>query len=113
MDRLGIDTDVGGSIGTIRLRGEFDIAGAAEAERSIEELERLVPGDVVFDLRELRFMDSTGLRLILSADARARERGARAVIVRGPEQVHRVFRTAALEDRLRFVDDPADADGGR
>ena len=113
MGRLGIETESGGSAGVVRLSGELDISGAEEAERTIEELERTLSGDLVFDLRELRFMDSTGLRLILSADARAQERGGRAIIVRGPEPVHRVFRMAALEERLLFVDDPAEVDGER
>jgi anti-sigma B factor antagonist len=52
-------------------------------------------------------MDSTGLRLIVSADARAREQGRRLAVVRGPEAVQRIFRVTRLEDRLDMVDDPA------
>jgi anti-sigma B factor antagonist len=106
--RLGIETEIGDLFGTVTLTGELDIAGSAEAERTIAELEAEVPGSLIFDLRGLEFMDSTGLRLIVSADARARERGRRIVIVRGPETVQRVFRMTALEQRLAFVDDPAD-----
>lgn len=53
-------------------------------------------------------MDSTGLHLVLGADARARERGGRLLIVRGPEAVDRVFRLALLEHRLDLVEDPDD-----
>ena len=52
-------------------RGELDLATAPE-------LEAAHPGaldggqDVVVDLRELEFMDSTGLRVLVAAHARAR-----------------------------------------
>ena len=114
MARAGIETDIDGPIAIVRLTGELDISGADEIERRIQEVEQTATGSLVIDLRRLEFMDSTGLRLILSADARARERGSELIVVRGPETVHRVFRMAALERRLRFVDDPSpitDGDG--
>ena len=83
------------------LRGELDLATVDEAEATT----------VVVDLRALRFMDSTGLHFVLGADARARERGGRLLLVRGPESVDRVFRLALLDGRLEFVDDP-DRDPG-
>jgi anti-sigma B factor antagonist len=112
MARPGIETDIDGPTATVRLTGELDISGADEIERTIEEVERSTTGNLVIDLRGLEFMDSTGLRLILSADARSRDRGSELIVVRGPEPVDRVFRMAALDRRLRFVDDPAEiADG--
>jgi anti-anti-sigma factor len=112
--RAGIETDIDGPIAVVRLTGELDISGADEIERTIEEVEASTTGNLVIDLRALEFMDSTGLRLILSADARARDRGSELILVRGPEPVDRVFRMAALDRRLRFVDDPdeiAEGDG--
>jgi anti-anti-sigma factor len=53
-------------------------------------------------------MDSSGLRLVLEADMRARRDGRRLVVVRGPDAVHRVFTVATLDKRLEFVDDPSD-----
>lgn len=106
MAGAGIETEIDGPISTVRLTGELDIAAADEIERAIEEVERSTTGILVIDLRALEFMDSTGLRLILSADARARERGSNLILVRGPEAVDRVFRTAGLDRRLSLVDDP-------
>ena len=57
----------------------------------------------VLDLRELTFMDSSGLRLILSAHAAARRDGAILEIVPGPPSVQRVFQICGVEDELRFV----------
>ena len=52
-------------------------------------------------------MDSTGLRAVVTADARARAQGRRLVIVRGPEAVHRIFSVTRLDERLHIIDDPA------
>jgi anti-anti-sigma factor len=110
-----LDTKVGelgdGAV-TIAFAGELDISRAEEVELEIERVEANKPSLVVFDLRELEFLDSTGLRLLLGADSRARREGRRVVIVPGQEKVHRVFRITLLDRRLEFVDSPEAAVGG-
>ncbi len=93
----------------VALEGDLDLASAADAEGRIQRAEgNGSPSRLVLDLRGVRFMDSTGLRVILAADSRARRAGRRLQLIRGPEAVHRVFRIALLDQRLEFVD-PADA----
>jgi anti-anti-sigma factor len=89
------------------LTGELDISSAARVEEALAKIEAEEPAVVLLDLRGLEFMDSTGLRTVVSADARAREQGRRVVVVRGPEAVHRIFNVTRLDERLEIVDDPA------
>jgi anti-anti-sigma factor len=96
---------------TVSFAGELDISRADEVEREIERIESGNPATIVIDLRGLDFLDSTGLRLILGADSRARREGRRVVIVPGPERVHRVFRITLLDRRLEFVEDPTSLPG--
>ena len=104
-----LEVDTHEENGTIRvaLVGELDISSAPKVEEEIERLEAAKPAVLVLDLRGLAFMDSTGLRLIVGADARAREQGRRLAIVRGPDVVQRIFRVTRLDERLDMVDDPA------
>jgi len=95
----------------VRLAGELDLTAADQADSAIRAVETTGAKTIVLDLRELRFMDSTGLRVILAADARARREGWMLSLVPGPEAVHRVFRMALLDQRLDFVE-PDDVDGG-
>jgi anti-sigma B factor antagonist len=96
----------------LALTGELDLSTVPEAETSLQQLAtQSGTSPIVLDLRELTFMDSTGLRFILAAEARARETNRPFVIVRGPQPVHRVFRLAMLEERLAFADSPDDAPG--
>jgi anti-anti-sigma factor len=90
----------------IELTGELDLAGAAALEQELTRLEGESPRAVVLDLREVEFMDSSGLRLIAVASQRAKERGRRLALVPGSEQVMRVFEITRMRERLDFVDGP-------
>ena len=86
--------------------GELDIATSPQLEEAIARATSEPVSELVLDLRELTFMDSTGLRVMVSADARARDDSRRLAIVQGPEAVHRVFRITGLDDHLDIVDTP-------
>jgi anti-anti-sigma factor len=94
----------------IALEGELDIATTPTADAEVRRAEESGARLIVLDLRGLTFMDSTGLRLLVSADARARDGEHRLAIVRGPAEVQRVLELTGLDARLHVVDDPADAD---
>jgi anti-sigma B factor antagonist len=89
----------------VALTGELDIASAPKLEEEVRRLESQGRTLIVLDLRGLEFMDSSGLRALLAADSRARERGARLVIVRGDERIQRVRRITRRDERLEIVDD--------
>ena len=100
-------------LATVRLAGELDISTAGDLERVLSELGASDgPATILVDLRGLRFMDSTGLRLLVTADLRLRDEGRELRLVPGPEPVHRVFRLALLEERLTFVNGTTNGDGG-
>ena len=88
----------------VALSGELDLASATRLEDELRSVEASSPGVIVLDLQALSFMDSSGLRALLAADSRARERGSRLVIVRGDERVQRVLRITRLDERLEIVD---------
>jgi anti-sigma B factor antagonist len=98
---------------TVSLKGELDLSTVAKVE---EELRRVEASDatlLVLDLSGLTFLDSTGLRAVITADERARAQGRRFVIVKGPDAVQRVFAITRLEERLEMVDDGSSlSDGG-
>jgi anti-sigma B factor antagonist len=106
MSVLKLDTQAGDGSVTLVLRGELDISSAPQVEDALSELEAARPPVLFIDLRSLDFMDSTGLRTVVSADARAREQGRRLAVVRGPEPVDRIFSVTRLDERLQMIDDP-------
>ena len=92
----------------LALMGEFDLSNAAQVEDAIREVERDRPSLIVLDLRELTFMDSTGLRALAQANSRAEEAGVSLSIVRGPRQIERVLEISGLGALLPLADAPAD-----
>jgi anti-sigma B factor antagonist len=110
MANLDFQTTSNGTVAVVTPTGELDLSGAAVLE---VELDRLAAepelGAVVLDLRGLEFMDSSGLRLVVMADMRAREAGRRFALIRGGETVHRVFEITRMSERLDFVQDPEEA----
>jgi anti-sigma B factor antagonist len=112
MSRLTYESREDDGMVQLVLSGEFDLSSAAQIEDVLKELEERRPEVLVLDLRELTFMDSTGLRVMVSADARARDDSRRLAIVQGPEAVHRVFRITGLDDHLEIVETPDAARSG-
>ena len=109
MALLELETEQDGGHVRLVLRGELDISSAQVLEDALERLEADQPSTLLIDLRALEFLDSTGLRTLVSADQRARDAGRRLAIVRGPEAVDRIFNVTRLDERLDLVDDPAAA----
>jgi anti-sigma B factor antagonist len=107
---LSFQTTVTGNAAVVALSGELDVAGAALLENELERVaaDHEVSG-LVLDLSDLEFMDSTGLRLMVLADDRARQAGQTLSLVRGRPDVQRVFEITRMTDRLNFVDSAAEA----
>jgi anti-anti-sigma factor len=104
---FAIETTRAGATIRIAVLGELDLATAPALEDALTQAgadARLV----VLDLRGLSFLDSTGLRTVLQADARARSDGHDLLVVRGPQAVHRVFTLAGVDGVVPLVDAPPD-----
>jgi anti-anti-sigma factor len=112
MPPLRFETTLSGETALVTLAGELDLSGAEVLEQELGRLSEAASAEqVVLDLRGLEFMDSSGLRLVVMADSRAREAGRRLVLVRGAQPVQRVFEITRMNERLTFVDDPSAAGG--
>jgi anti-sigma B factor antagonist len=100
-----IRTESTPSVAYLALSGEFDLAAEPEFAQQLSRVEENGFRKVVLDLKEVTFIDSTGLRLILGLWERSRERGAELVLVRGPEAVQRVFEVTGLERLLPICEE--------
>lgn len=99
---LQISSELVEGVATLTLRGELDLASAHQLEESFAAVDEQGPLRVTIDLGGLAFIDSSGLRALLLADARADERGYELVLLPGSEPVQRVFEMTGAFDVLRF-----------
>jgi anti-sigma B factor antagonist len=86
--------------------GELDIATVPEVDHRLRALHDAGEEHLVLDLRDVSFMDSSGLRLILSWHERVAGEAADFRIIRGNEVVERVFETTRVRDLLSFTEPP-------
>jgi anti-anti-sigma factor len=88
----------------IRLHGEFDISCE---DAFFEEVGRTLDSEtssLIVDLRGLDFMDSTGLRVLLTLDNLARQDGFEFTVFCGNGIVSRILSETGLDDVLPVVD---------
>jgi anti-anti-sigma factor len=83
----------------IRLRGELDIDSAPDLERALLR-SRPARERVVLDLAELKFMDSTGLRVLLRARVAADEGRWEIALRNVPPTIRRLFDMTGVHDAL-------------
>ncbi|HWT24948.1 MAG TPA: anti-sigma factor antagonist [Solirubrobacteraceae bacterium] len=101
--------DAAGSPMVWRLRGEIDAANAARIESELVEAVGRGSGDMVLDLTDVAFIDSSGLGSLVAVAAEVRKRGGHLAIVAGPPHVKRVFDLLQLDEVMELVDTRRDA----
>jgi anti-sigma B factor antagonist len=101
--------------GTVVMSGEIDMAmedQLAAARLAIDELTAsaagadLAPLDWTVDLRDVTFMDSTGLGFLAHAHRVLAERGCTLTVVGPPPVVMRTLTIVHLDEVLKIVDVP-------
>jgi len=108
--RVEVRTENGAPL--LSVQGELDLASSPVLEEELARVTSERPSLVIIDLRELDFMDSTGLSVLIRAHQRAEEAGHRLGIVNGTRQVRRLLSLTGVADRLTIVNDPAEFDSG-
>jgi anti-anti-sigma factor len=96
---------VSGGRHRLLLTGELDLAPAAELEAMLVRLCAEGTKEITIDLSKLRFMGSTGLRLVLLAKELCEEHGYDFYLVAGPANIQRMFEMTGLLDVLPFHPD--------
>ena len=76
---------------TVKLTGSLDTATAPELERQLAPILAGPVQDIVFDLAQLKFISSAGLRVFSSTRKTLKERGGQASFIRMQPQIQEVF----------------------
>jgi anti-anti-sigma factor len=103
-DQLRVDTKREHDRIVLRLSGELDLASVPLLQSVLDAVELEGPSLVLLDLRDLQFMDSTGLRAILAAHERSQQRGHEFAVTRGSDQVERLLKITQVSEHLRVLD---------
>ncbi|MCR4771131.1 MAG: STAS domain-containing protein [Oscillospiraceae bacterium] len=85
---------------TLNLSGELDHHSAREAMGAISErIDAFLPRDCILNFREITFMDSSGIALILRANKEMKNLDGRLFVSGVPKQPMKVMEASGI-DRL-------------
>jgi len=100
---LEIDVESSGDRTLVTLSGELDAATASFLYDKLSDLEVQDAHNVVLDLAQVTFMDSTGLAVIVTEHKRMRHSDGTLTIFSPPSSVRRLFEITGLTTGLVIV----------
>lgn len=93
----------------VRLQGRLDATVAPQVRRELSALPERHGPNMVVDLAQVSFIDSSGLSVLVSALKAVRLRGGALVLVGPNEQVRMALRLTMLDRVFRIFDAPEPA----
>jgi anti-sigma B factor antagonist len=84
------------------LRGEFDLTGVQQFDDAAAAI--TPTGSLVLDLRDLSFMDSSGLGALMELYRRSVAEGWSLVLAAPQPQVTRLLQITGVDTRLTVID---------
>lgn len=97
MDDFGIDVSEQGGCTVVAVRGEVDLATAPTLKNRLLELVADGTTEIVVDLSNTDFLDSTGLGAVVAAYKRVRAHEGHLRLVATSARVKRVFEITNLD----------------
>lgn len=93
-----------GSRAVVVLEGELDMATVGEFEQALSEVEQSAKS-IVLDLKNLAFIDCSGLHSFIAAQKRITADGGRLAFTRGPRHIERLFTLTQASSFFEFLED--------
>jgi anti-sigma B factor antagonist len=104
---LKLEVEREGDTHCIRLRGELDLSNAQALEAELGAAFADGRGEILVDMRDLTFIDSTGIAIVVSALGHADGQRLRFLPSPAPA-VSRVLHLTGVEERLPLADGAGD-----
>jgi len=95
---------------TVKLTGSLDTSTAPELERQLAPVLSTTVTDLVFDLAQLKFISSAGLRVFATSRKQLKERGGQASFIHMQPQIQEVFEIMKSLPGVRVFTDVAELD---
>jgi anti-sigma B factor antagonist len=102
-----------GDLVLVRPAGELDLLTADQLEVQLGRLLSVGFRHLVVDMRDLTFIDSAGIRLLVMFDQRARDEGLEFELIEGSKVVQTVLEVSGVSERLKYRVAPPAAGAGR
>ena len=111
VSRLKVDVRHESDIAVIEARGECDLITSRKLKEAADALFKTGCCKIIFDLREMNYIDSSGFRVLLEAKNKATEHGGDIALVSLTAPVERVYTLLRLHELVMRADTVDDALG--
>ena len=102
-DHLQITVEETCSAHVVKLRGDLDLGSADDLRERLNGVALDGKPEIVVDLRDLAFLDSSGLRELIVASRSAATIGRRFALIAGRDEIQRVFKISGTAERFKWV----------
>lgn len=102
-DEFVTSLDRDGGTATVSLRGEVDVLTVDQVRVALGEALAGAPTEIVVDLSELTFIDSTGLGALVFGFQRARDAGIRYRLARPTPMVRQILMLSGLLEVVELI----------
>ena len=100
---MSVEIKVSGETVTAYLSGELDHHSAKEMREAIDSAVELnMPARLVLNFKNISFMDSSGIGLVMGRYRLLAKTGAELIISETPPQIYKVMKLAGLERLARL-----------
>jgi len=89
-----------GSTGIVEVAGEVDVATVSMLAKALDDAVRSGSGDILLDAQQLTYIDSAGIRTLLSTQRALAESNRRFALIGCHGVFRRILETASLADRF-------------
>jgi len=93
---LSIKMEQAGQSSTLFLQGEVDAFTAAELKKALLPLAEQEKHVITLDLRNVSYMDSTGIGVLIAALKTGKQQGSEMRLTNVPQRIERLFRITGL-----------------
>ncbi len=106
---LKINVNEENSQAIMTLKGEIDIYTATQLKDELNDLVSEQKNEVIVDLKDVTYMDSTGLGTFVSALKHAEKAESTLRLIRANDRLYRLFEVTGLDD---VIDVHSEKEGG-
>src|SRR5699024_12548773 len=91
---------------TVKVSGEINVDTAPEFKDKLVALTEVHGNDIQGDLKDITYMDSTGLGVFISAYKSSKEHESSTELIHAKDRVSRLFKVTGLDEimNVRFDD---------
>ncbi|MDI6827320.1 MAG: STAS domain-containing protein [Armatimonadota bacterium] len=104
VSKIDVDIRYADDIPIIEAKGECDLITSRKLKEAADNLLDTGRNKIIFDLRNMVYIDSAGFRILLDAKNKATEKGGDIILVSLTEPVDRAFKLLRLDELITRVE---------